>query len=89
VIALYTPVQNGSAERRNRTLIDMTRSMLKLKNVPNTLRGEAMKTVTYIMNIFPKKKLDKIPEEVWMGRKQSAKHLRVFGSLCYKHVSDA
>jgi len=24
-----------------------------------------------------------------MQRKQSAKHLRVFGSLCYKHVLDA
>ncbi|KAL4347404.1 hypothetical protein GQ457_17G002840 [Hibiscus cannabinus] len=29
---------------------------------------------------------DKTPVEAWFGRKPSAKHLRVFGSICYAHI---
>lgn len=31
----YSPQQNGVAERRNRTLLDMARSMLKDKGMPD------------------------------------------------------
>jgi len=31
----YTPQQNGVAERKNRTIMDMARSMLKAKHFPN------------------------------------------------------
>jgi len=82
VIAPCTLQHIGLAERKNKSLLDMTRSMLKLKKIPNTLWGEAVRTATYILNICPAKKLDQISEEVWLGRKQSAKQLRVFGSLC-------
>ena len=37
--APYTPQQNGVVERRNRTLIEMTRSILKAMCVPNYLWG--------------------------------------------------
>ena len=37
VTASYTPQHNGLVERRNRTLLDMTHSMLKEKNLPYTL----------------------------------------------------
>jgi hypothetical protein len=30
-----------------------------------------------------------VPEEVWSGRKPYVCHLKVFGSICYKHVPDA
>jgi len=80
VTAPYTPQHNGLAGRRNRSLLDITRSMLKMKKKPNTFWGEV---VTYILNRCPTKKLGQIPKEIWIGSKQSAKHLRVFGSLCY------
>ena len=32
---------------------------------------------------------NKVPEEVWSGKKPYVNHLRVFGSICYKHVPDA
>lgn len=35
--ALYTPQQNGVVERRNKTLLEMTRSLLKHMNIPNYL----------------------------------------------------
>ena len=37
--ALYTPQQNKVVERRNRTLLEMTRSLLKHMNVPNIFGG--------------------------------------------------
>ena len=37
--APYSPQQNGVVERRNRTLLEMTRSILKHMSVPNNLWG--------------------------------------------------
>ncbi|CAL9098082.1 unnamed protein product, partial [Musa textilis] len=48
IIAQYTmpgsPDQNGVVERRNRTLLDMVRSMLSNSNIPKFLWTEALKT---------------------------------------------
>jgi transposase InsO family protein len=86
----YTPQHNGLAERRNRTLLNMARSMIKQKNLPHKFWGKAVTVATYLLNKCPTKKLNmKVPEEAWNGRKPSVKHLRIFGSLCYKHVSNA
>jgi hypothetical protein len=75
------------AERRNQTVLNMARSMLKEKNLPHSLWGEPVSTVAYILNKCQTKKLDsQVPEGVWTRRKPTVKHLRVFGSLCYKHV---
>ena len=49
-----------------------------------------MSTTTYLLNRCPTKRLkEKVPEEVWFGRKPLVSHLRIFGSLCYKHIADA
>ena len=58
------------------------------KKLPHQFWGEAVTTAAYILNKCPTKKLEKVPEEAWCGRKPSVQHLRVFGSLCYKHVPD-
>ena len=85
----YTPQHNGTAERRNRTLLNMVRCMLKSKNLPCFLWGEAVSTAAYILNRSPTKRLiDTSPEEAWTGAKPSVTHLRIFGSICYKHVPD-
>jgi hypothetical protein len=44
------PRQNGVAERCNRTLMDMVRSMLSYFTLPISLRMEALKTVVHILN---------------------------------------
>ena len=70
-------------------MMNMARCMLKEKHLPSTLWGEVVSTATYIFNKCPTKKLkDRVPEEVWTRRKPIVKHLRVFGSLCFKHVPD-
>ena len=47
--------QNGVAERRSRTLMDMVRSMMSRSNLPKSLWGEALKTAMYILNKVPTK----------------------------------
>nr|KYP61936.1 Retrovirus-related Pol polyprotein from transposon TNT 1-94 [Cajanus cajan] len=47
---LSSPDQNGVAERRNRTLMDMVRSMRSNAKLPQFLWAEALKTAVYIVN---------------------------------------
>nr|CAD1827412.1 unnamed protein product [Ananas comosus var. bracteatus] len=49
----YTPQQNGVAERKNRTLVEMAKSMLKAKRLPNKFWAEAVSTATHILNRSP------------------------------------
>ena len=43
-----------------------------------------------MLNRCTTKKLKEIvPIQKWTGEKQSVSHLKVFGSVCYKHVPDA
>ncbi|GAU46965.1 hypothetical protein TSUD_143070 [Trifolium subterraneum] len=86
VTAPYTPQHNGLAERRNRSILDMARSMVKQKGLQHRFWGEAV----YILNKSPTKKLiDEVPEDVWSKCKPSVTHFKVFGSLSYTHVPDA
>ena len=89
ITAPYTPQHNGVAERRNRTILNMVRSMLKSKNLSHEFSGEAAATAVYVLNHCPTKRLEfKVLEEVWTGKKPSIRHFRVFGSLCYRHIPD-
>ena len=74
-----TPQQNGVAERRNRTLMDMVRSMLSNSSLPKSLWMHALKTAVYLLNRVPSKAVPKTPFELWTGRKPSLRHLHVFG----------
>ena len=74
---LGSPNVNGVAERRNRTLKDMVRSMISPSTLPESLWGEALKTVAYILNRVPTKVATKTPDELWTCRKLSLKHLHV------------
>jgi len=85
----YTPQQNGVAERKNKTIMDMVRCMLKAKQMPREFWAEAVSTTVYILNRCPTKSVcDKTPEEAWSGRKPSIRYLRVFGCTAYAHVPD-
>ena len=45
-----TPEQNGVAERLNRTLVEMVRSMLIDANLPHKFWAEALSTAAYLKN---------------------------------------
>ena len=44
------PQQNGAAERKNRTLEDMARTMMCESNVPQIFWAEALNTTNYVLN---------------------------------------
>ena len=48
--APYSPQRNGVVERKNRTIMSIVRSMLKDKQFPCELWGEAVSTVVYLLN---------------------------------------
>lgn len=77
----HTPQQNGVAERANRTLVEMARSMLLHAGLPERFWAEAIKTASYLRNRAETSTLPNMtPFEVWAGRKPFVGHLRVFGA---------
>lgn len=88
--APYSPQQNGVVERRNRTLIEMARSLLKEKNVPNQFWGEAVQHATYLINRLPTRAVTGItPYEAWSEKKPHVEHIRVFGCLAHMKTPSA
>jgi hypothetical protein len=86
---LYTPQQNGVAERKNQTIINMVRSVLVEKGVPRSFWPEAVKWVIHILNRSPTLAVKNVtPEEAWSGIKSSVSYFRIFGSIGYVHVPD-
>ena len=76
---LSSPKQNGLAERRNRTLMDMVRSMKSNVNFPQFLWNEALKMEVYIINWMPTSAVYKTPFELFKGWKPSLRYIHVWG----------
>ena len=86
----YTPQHNGIAERRNRSLLDIVRSILSNSLLPNHLWAEAVHAACVILNLRSSKAHpDKTPDKIFSGTKPSVSHLRTFGSLVYVHQSQS
>eukprot|EP00253_Pinus_taeda_P008560 PITA_08560 len=82
-------IKHKVRERKNRTIMEMARSMLKEKHLPNDYWAEVVACATYILNRCPTKSVQNIvPEEAWSGRNHSVTHMRVFGCVGYAHVPD-
>ncbi|KAL0455144.1 UNVERIFIED_CONTAM: hypothetical protein Slati_0853600 [Sesamum latifolium] len=78
-----TPQLNGVAERRNRTLLDMVRSMMSFTKLPPSFWGYALEMEAKLLNIAPSKSVPQTPYEIWHGKPASYKYLRVWGSPAY------
>ena len=75
--APYTPQQNSLAERKNRTLVDMTNAMILSAKLPINLWGEALLVANHVLNRIPSKTIKVSPYELWKGRKPNLNYLRV------------
>ena len=85
--AAYSPQQNGVAERKNRTIMEIAKAMLKEKGVPNIFWAEAVNTTVYILNRSSTKAVpNQTPIEAWIGVKSNISHMKVFGSVLCKHT---
>jgi len=66
-----TPQQNGVAERLNRVLVEMARTVMRHKDVEQDLLADAIKTAVYTWNRGTSRALPvvKTPHELWTGNK--------------------
>ena len=85
------PQQNGVSERMNRTVIEMARTMRISAKLPLKFWAEAVNTAVYVRNRCSSRSLPKgsTPYTIWMGRKPSVDHFKVFGSQVWYKLDNA
>ncbi|MBT1569754.1 hypothetical protein KK471_29565, partial [Klebsiella pneumoniae] len=64
-----TPQENGVTKKRNRTLQDITKSMMAQANLPISFWGDALLTTAYISNRVLSQSVSSTPYELWHGEK--------------------
>jgi hypothetical protein len=80
----YTPQQNGVVERKNRTLLDMARTMLDEYKTLDLFWAEAINTACYSINrLYLHRILKKTSYELLTSKKPNVSYFRVFGSKCF------
>ncbi|KAL0439616.1 UNVERIFIED_CONTAM: Retrovirus-related Pol polyprotein from transposon RE2 [Sesamum latifolium] len=86
ILSQWTPPgTHNSMEwlKRNRTFLDMVRSMMSFTELPPSFWGYALETAAKLVNIAPSKSVPRMPYEIWHGKPASYKYLRVWGSPAY------
>ncbi|GJZ16739.1 retrovirus-related pol polyprotein from transposon TNT 1-94 [Tanacetum coccineum] len=79
-----TPEQNGIVKIRNRTLVEVSRTMILASKLPLFFWAKAIATACYTQNrsiIIPTH--EKTTYHIINDRKPSIKHLHIFGCTCY------
>jgi hypothetical protein len=80
----YNPQQNRVAERKNCTLIEMTRTMLDEYKTSNQFWAETINTTCYATNrLYLHKLIKKTYYELLTDNKLNVSYFRVFRSRCY------
>ena len=78
-----TPQHNGVFEHRNRTLLEMVRSMMSLTDLLLSFWGYALETAAFTLNRAPSKSVEMTPYEVWFGKKPKLSFLKVWSCDAY------
>ncbi|KAL8148732.1 hypothetical protein AgCh_005919 [Apium graveolens] len=82
--AARTPQHSGVVERKNRTLVEVVRTMLQDAKLPTSFWEEAVNNACYTQHRYLiKKNLGKSPYSILYKRQPTVKHLHVFRSKCY------
>nr|GEY83874.1 retrovirus-related Pol polyprotein from transposon TNT 1-94 [Tanacetum cinerariifolium] len=82
--SIRTPQQNRVVEQRNRTLVEVARTMLIFSRAQLFLWAEAIATACYTQNhSIIHRRFNKTQYELITGRKPDMSFLNVFGALCY------
>ncbi|GJT03386.1 putative ribonuclease H-like domain-containing protein [Tanacetum coccineum] len=72
--------QNGVVERKNRTPIEASRTIIADSKLPITFWAEAVNTACYVQNrVLVIKPHNKTPYELFLGRKLALSFMRLFG----------
>jgi transposase InsO family protein len=84
---VYTPQDNGIAERQMRMIMEKARAFLYDGHHPVILIDEAIMMAVTIINVTPTAVLDgDSPHERWFRNIPATSHFRSFGCLAYRHV---
>nr|GEZ57027.1 hypothetical protein [Tanacetum cinerariifolium] len=75
----YTLQYNIMSERRNKTLLDMVRSIMSQTTLSKSFWDYALETAARILNMIPTKKVENTPFEVWNGKAHKLSYLKVWG----------
>ena len=71
-------------ERKNRSIMDCTRTLMIVNNIAIKYQKEAINTTMHTLNkVQLKKDLNQTPYELWYGYKPNVSYLKVFGSKSY------
>ncbi|KAJ4703138.1 Retrovirus-related Pol polyprotein from transposon TNT 1-94 [Melia azedarach] len=87
-----TPQQNGVAERKNRHLLEVARSLMFATHVPKHFWGEAVLTVAYLINRMPSRVLNfQTPYQVLLQSYPTTRVLstipfKIFGCSAFVHI---
>jgi hypothetical protein len=82
-----TPQQNGMAERKNRHLLDVTRTLLLQASVPSQFWVEALSTVVFLINRLPSTVIDfDSPFFRLFKTHPDYSYLHTFGCVCFVHL---
>ena len=74
-----TPQQNGVAERKYRTVLEMARTMINKVGINDKFWPQAGHTTVHILNrALLRNNYDKTPYELWKGRPANINYFRVF-----------
>ena len=85
----YIPQQNGVVEHKNKTIMNMVRSMLSEKQVPKNFWPKTVNWIVHVLNRSPTLAVkDTTPDEARSGVKPNVDYFRVFGCIAHVHVSD-
>ena len=83
----YNPQQNGVAERKNRSIMEVVKAMIHDQDLPMYLREEASRTTVYVHNRISHSVFgNKTPEEMFFEEKLEVSHLNIFGCPVYIHI---
>ncbi|CAK1597951.1 unnamed protein product [Parnassius mnemosyne] len=85
----YVHQLNGTAERYNRTLMDMGRCLLSEAKVERKFWPEVIKTAAYLKNRTLTNTIErKTPYEIFFKRKPSVQNLKLYGSRVFVRIRE-
>lgn len=84
---VYTPQQNGRAERENRTLVESARTMLHNSLMDKKFWAEAINTAAFVLNRVGKSSVKNVtPYTLWTNRNFDLNILKNFGAKVSVHI---
>jgi hypothetical protein len=83
----YNPQQNGVAERKNRTIMEVVKTMIHDQDIPMCLWAEATMAILYVQNRLSLSALGfKTLKEMFTRKKLEVNHLKIFGFPIFIHI---